>query len=138
MENPNKGDPIPILDEWCMGYMKGVQLDPEGWMLVTAGKPNWLSTIILYGTAEGWEALEKKNLSLDEHRELAAGLADTARKVHALYLEQRRKEVAGRQLPAHIRREPLRNTDKVGRNERCPCGSGKKYKLCHGSSDRLH
>jgi uncharacterized protein len=23
---------------------------------------------------------------------------------------------------------------KVGRNERCPCGSGRKYKLCHGSS----
>jgi hypothetical protein len=23
---------------------------------------------------------------------------------------------------------------KVGRNERCPCGSGKKYKRCHGSS----
>ena len=22
---------------------------------------------------------------------------------------------------------------KVGRNEPCPCGSGKKYKLCHGS-----
>ena len=21
---------------------------------------------------------------------------------------------------------------KVGRNERCPCGSGKKYKKCHG------
>jgi preprotein translocase subunit SecA len=21
---------------------------------------------------------------------------------------------------------------KVGRNERCPCGSGKKYKRCHG------
>lgn len=21
---------------------------------------------------------------------------------------------------------------KVGRNERCPCGSGKKYKQCHG------
>ena len=21
---------------------------------------------------------------------------------------------------------------KVGRNEPCPCGSGKKYKLCHG------
>jgi preprotein translocase subunit SecA len=23
-------------------------------------------------------------------------------------------------------------TDKVGRNEPCPCGSGKKYKKCHG------
>ena len=22
---------------------------------------------------------------------------------------------------------------KVGRNEKCPCGSGKKYKLCHGN-----
>ncbi|MBI4398399.1 MAG: SEC-C domain-containing protein, partial [Candidatus Omnitrophica bacterium] len=22
---------------------------------------------------------------------------------------------------------------KVGRNEPCPCGSGKKYKKCHGS-----
>ena len=72
-------DPIPILDEWCMGYMKGVQLDPEGWLLVTAGKPDWLSTIILYGNDEGWEVLDKKNLSLDEHREVVAGLSDTAR-----------------------------------------------------------
>ena len=22
----------------------------------------------------------------------------------------------------------------VGRNDRCPCGSGKKYKQCHGSN----
>ncbi|PKB80184.1 MAG: hypothetical protein BZY88_09625 [SAR202 cluster bacterium Io17-Chloro-G9] len=21
---------------------------------------------------------------------------------------------------------------KIGRNEKCPCGSGKKYKRCHG------
>jgi preprotein translocase subunit SecA len=26
---------------------------------------------------------------------------------------------------------PLRKADKVGRNEPCPCGSGKKYKNCH-------
>ena len=25
-------------------------------------------------------------------------------------------------------------TDKVGRNEPCPCGSGKKYKKCHGEA----
>ena len=24
--------------------------------------------------------------------------------------------------------------DKVGRNDPCPCGSGKKYKRCHGLS----
>ncbi|WP_238374902.1 SEC-C metal-binding domain-containing protein, partial [Aggregatibacter actinomycetemcomitans] len=25
---------------------------------------------------------------------------------------------------------------KIGRNEPCPCGSGKKYKHCHGSRAR--
>jgi preprotein translocase subunit SecA len=32
--------------------------------------------------------------------------------------------------------EPIRNRDeKVGRNDLCPCGSGKKYKKCHGASE---
>ncbi|MCA0136611.1 SEC-C metal-binding domain-containing protein [Pseudosulfitobacter pseudonitzschiae] len=25
-----------------------------------------------------------------------------------------------------------RGQGKIGRNERCPCGSGKKFKKCHG------
>ena len=25
---------------------------------------------------------------------------------------------------------------KIGRNERCPCGSGRKYKHCHGLAGR--
>ena len=29
--------------------------------------------------------------------------------------------------------EPVRTGPKVGRNEPCPCGSGKKYKSCHGN-----
>ena len=28
--------------------------------------------------------------------------------------------------------QPIRTEKKVGRNEPCPCGSGKKYKQCHG------
>ncbi|MEO0303547.1 MAG: SEC-C metal-binding domain-containing protein, partial [candidate division WOR-3 bacterium] len=27
-----------------------------------------------------------------------------------------------------------RDTPKVGRNDPCPCGSGKKYKKCHGKT----
>ncbi|MEH6996493.1 SEC-C metal-binding domain-containing protein [Neobacillus drentensis] len=27
---------------------------------------------------------------------------------------------------------PVRNDDKVGRNDPCPCGSGEKYKKCCG------
>ena len=28
--------------------------------------------------------------------------------------------------------QPVRVDKKVGRNDPCPCGSGKKYKNCHG------
>ena len=30
------------------------------------------------------------------------------------------------------KRQPVRRTVSVGRNEPCPCGSGKKFKQCHG------
>jgi len=28
--------------------------------------------------------------------------------------------------------QPIRVGEKIGRNDPCPCGSGKKYKQCHG------
>lgn len=31
-----------------------------------------------------------------------------------------------------VKREPIRAEKTVGRNDPCPCGSGKKYKNCHG------
>ncbi|WP_446782643.1 SEC-C metal-binding domain-containing protein, partial [Macellibacteroides fermentans] len=34
-----------------------------------------------------------------------------------------------RPQPKH---EPVRVEKQVGRNDACPCGSGKKYKNCHG------
>jgi preprotein translocase subunit SecA len=39
-------------------------------------------------------------------------------------LRTNREEVAAR--------EPARVGQKIGRNDACPCGSGKKYKRCHG------
>ncbi|MDX1451194.1 MAG: preprotein translocase subunit SecA [Oleiphilaceae bacterium] len=66
-------------------------------------------------------------------------------------IERRRKEELEQQLgsakaehpqagaeeqgeaPQEARQEPVtRDGRKVGRNEPCPCGSGKKYKQCHG------
>ena len=35
-------------------------------------------------------------------------------------------------MPAGPALVPVRQVPKVGRNDPCPCGSGKKYKLCHG------
>ena len=31
------------------------------------------------------------------------------------------------------KQKPVRVEPKVGRNDPCPCGSGKKYKKCHGA-----
>lgn len=58
--------------------------------------------------------------------------------------EMRRKqqEELDAQLEAHKRAQKLnetgqnapvkRTSKKVGRNDSCPCGSGKKFKHCHG------
>jgi preprotein translocase subunit SecA len=31
-----------------------------------------------------------------------------------------------------VKHEPIKVGPKIGRNDPCPCGSGKKYKQCHG------
>lgn len=35
------------------------------------------------------------------------------------------------------KRQPVVKDKKVGRNDPCPCGSGKKYKHCHGAQGRV-
>jgi preprotein translocase subunit SecA len=42
-----------------------------------------------------------------------------------------RGQQAGPQGPA-VKPQPISVGEKVGRNDPCPCGSGKKYKQCHG------
>jgi len=39
---------------------------------------------------------------------------------------------AGQSQPAQ-KVQQIRVAEKIGRNEPCPCGSGKKYKNCHGA-----
>jgi uncharacterized protein len=42
-------------------------------------------------------------------------------------------------LPQRKRASTLRReVPKVGRNDDCPCGSGKKFKKCCGAEGRLH
>jgi uncharacterized protein len=55
---------------------------------------------------------------------MAAGLVQAYR-----YFRAQRRAGAS----AH-RSEPPRNASKIGRNDPCPCGSGKKYKKCCGGA----
>lgn len=34
--------------------------------------------------------------------------------------------------PTPVKQQPIQVGPKIGRNDPCPCGSGKKYKACHG------
>jgi preprotein translocase subunit SecA len=45
-------------------------------------------------------------------------------------LEQARMAGAGDVAPVQ---QVVRGQEKVGRNDPCPCGSGKKFKKCHGA-----
>ena len=41
---------------------------------------------------------------------------------------------AAAELPAPVETVRLSDEERVGRNDPCPCGSGKKYKKCHGAN----
>jgi preprotein translocase subunit SecA len=45
---------------------------------------------------------------------------------------QQGSQVAQQAPPPREKVEPIRVGPKVGRNDPCPCGSGKKFKACHG------
>jgi preprotein translocase subunit SecA len=53
---------------------------------------------------------------------------ETHQEKEARKVTEHRGEGAEEQKSAPVKREE----DKVGRNDPCPCGSGKKYKKCHG------
>ena len=47
--------------------------------------------------------------------------------------EQVAKNITTNRGGEEVRRRPVRRAaEKIGRNDPCPCGSGKKYKQCHG------
>ncbi len=47
-------------------------------------------------------------------------------------LDQPEEEPAEVEGQPDVAVAPVRTEPKIGRNEPCPCGSGKKYKHCHG------
>ncbi|MBI4321452.1 MAG: DUF1186 domain-containing protein [Chloroflexi bacterium] len=67
--------------------------------------------------------------------EVLADLAGPPERSGALQLPPRlpsREDLGTRQPGPAAMAQPIRVTRKVGRNDPCPCGSGKKYKKCHG------
>ena len=138
LENINSGNPIPILDEWCMGFVKGMSLDEEGWSDIAVANPQWLSTIFLYGTEKGWETLLAKDIPLEEHIAMSERLTTDVLNIYAGLKTLRESQISQARPSTVSKRDLTADNDTQDPAGLCPCGSGKKFKLCHGEPGRLH
>lgn len=112
-------DKLVMMDEWCDGFLRGVHLyDP-----LSAENQAFLNQQLDPITLFASDARLQELLSLS-HEQVQEQAARIEPNVMAL-----RKHFFERQLiEAHT---PLMNAEpSVGRNDPCPCGSGKKFKKC--------
>lgn len=72
------------------------------------------------------ESDDDEPISLEDRFDIIADLPVTLHELHLVALEERAPKLS----PPH---EHI-----PGRNDPCPCGSGKKFKACHGDASRLH
>ena len=117
------------LAPWAEGYLQGVELAEPRWDELADAED--LDNILFPFLALTGDA---KQLALDSGEEWmsdedeARMLADI-RENFASHLFDVRQYFFEKSIPGTVKRE----TPKVGRNDPCPCGSGKKYKSCHGA-----
>ena len=114
---------------WAEGYLIGVDLADPPWDEEADAEDldNMLFPFLaLTGQAKEM-ALEAGEEWMDEKEEsrmlsdIRQGLADHLLDVRSYWFEK--------SIPDPVKRE----APKVGRNDPCPCGSGKKHKNCHGA-----
>jgi uncharacterized protein len=133
---------LPLFDEpdekgvpgrqWARGFMQGVAMRRRGWTaMFTDEQEGQLMTIAL--VAGEVEPSWPETPLTDELREKIEALmgAGAGRAYHRFAAERRAAARLARETKT-VRREAA----KVGRNEPCPCGSGRKYKQCCGAADR--
>ena len=131
MDEPDKFEPIvlereldegtvTVVDEWCVGYMKGLAIAAQEWRGGGEAVMELMVPISLFSSEAGREQL--KQLDGEEIEALKRSIPTTVQKIHAYWLEQR--GAAGKHAPF------VHDAPPVGRNDLCPCGSGKKFKKC--------
>jgi uncharacterized protein len=120
--------------------MIGTRLDADTWSLLMVADKTLLAPFLRLGTDDGLELTLRDE---DGERWLEAIIPSLV-KIHAFWLERRQSARDPRGLrtgapPPRARQPVVHATPKIGRNDPCPCGSGKKYKKCCGApSSSLH
>lgn len=114
-----------IAADWAEGFMQAVFLRPDAWekmLRSDQGSALLLPIAALCSGEEGESLLELSPELVGRFADEAADLVPTSVLGIAEYWRADRTESA-----------PLRSAPKIGRNDPCPCGSGKKFKKCCGS-----
>ena len=110
---------------WAYGYMQGIALQRQEWQAVfdDPATAELLRPIYLLGTEDVTPAEEALIESPLQREELAKQIPASIAGLYRYWAPVRRAVTD----PALRREMP-----KIGRSEKCPCGSGRKYKKCCG------
>ena len=111
------GQELTIVEEWCFGYMRGVSL--SDWSALPESLKPALDAIGLHGREENFSVVEK--LTPEAFEESVDAIRMAALDLHAYWMAHPQEKAV---------QAPIRVENKVGRNDPCPCGSGKKFKQC--------
>lgn len=107
-----------VVEDWCYGYLRGVEM--SGWPTLPTSYQLALDAISLHGREENITVLE--SMSAEEYQRSIDEIRQAALSLYEYWSEH--------QLPEPTAPVPFTADPKVGRNDPCPCGSGKKYKNC--------
>jgi uncharacterized protein len=126
-EREHEGKKIPIIDEWCTGFVRGMALDEPGWrpLLETEDGDDMLFPIMLYGTEAGWDQLRDNPTLEDRHEEFAASLGDCVMAIMAWWLPVRKaKSTVRREEPKVVATNPVpaaaaRSSSNAAAGRRC-------------------
>ena len=90
-------------------------------------------------TEEEKQAMAARQAAMEEaaRQRIAIQRAEAERRQDMSKYRAEKTDISGNndpeeRAPQQPRQEPVRAEKRVGRNDPCPCGSGKKYKNCHG------
>lgn len=136
LESTTEGRTISVIDDWCLGYYKGIALDLAAWEPLMSTRPEWFSVILRHASQIDSVEWEHPSDDLDQQQANVDSLGISAMEIYRYWLPLRTRQMVHGEMSGNAHpREPIRRGEKIGRNDPCPCGSGKKFKRCHGADE---